>query len=219
MRLKYSHVLVAGLGGLGSLSSIYLTCLGIGHLTLIDRGIIQLSYLNRQILYDEKDLGLKKAEVAFEKLSQLNSDILIESFCTEISNENILGLMKRVQIIIDETDNFQTRLLLNRACFGKRIPYVYGGIFGFKGKIATFIPGQTPCIECLYQNPEEVIPVVPVIGPIPGLIATLQVMEVVKWITEFRASLAGRLLSFDGETMNFSCFYIKRRPGCQICSA
>jgi molybdopterin/thiamine biosynthesis adenylyltransferase len=218
-KLKESHVLVAGVGGLGCLSSFYLTCLGIGHLMIIDHGSVQLSDLNRQILYNEKDVGLKKADVAYEKLSLLNSDILIESICEEITSENILSLMKQVQVVIDGTDNFEARLILNKACFEKRIPYIYGGIFGFKGKMTTFIPGKTPCIKCLYPKKEEVVPVIPVVGPIPGLIATLQVLEALKLILGLGDSLAGRLLSFNGETMVFSYFDIKKRPGCRICSA
>jgi molybdopterin/thiamine biosynthesis adenylyltransferase len=217
-KLKQSHILVAGVGGLGSLSSIYLTSLGIGHLKIIDHGSVQLSDLNRQILYNEEDLGLKKAKVADEKLSLLNSDIFIEPICEEITRENILKLIEEVQIVIDGTDNFETRLLLNQACFDKRIPYIYAGIFGFKGQMTTFIPGRTPCIECLYQKKEELVQVVPVVGPIPGLIATLQVLEALKLIIEFGHPLAGKLLSFDGESMTFNYFDIKKRPGCKICS-
>jgi adenylyltransferase/sulfurtransferase len=218
-KLKGSHVLVAGVGGLGSLSSFYLTCLGIGHLTIIDSGSVQLLDLNRQILYNEKDIGLNKADVAYKKLSQLNSDIHIDSIYAEITSENVLQLIKEAQIVIDGTDNFKTRLLLNKACFKKEIPYVYGGIFGFKGKMTTFIPGRTPCIECLYQEQEEVVPIVPVAGPIPGLIATLQVLEVLKLILGLGDPFAGKLLSFDGETMAFSLFEIQKRPGREVCSA
>jgi adenylyltransferase/sulfurtransferase len=218
-KLKHSHVMVAGVGGLGSLSSIYLTSLGIGHLKIVDHGSVQISDLNRQILYNERDIGLKKADIAYEKLSLLNSDIQIESICEEMTSENIRRLIKEVQIVIDGTDNFETRLILNKTCFEKKIPYIYGGIFGFKGKMTTFIPGRTACIECLYPKKEEVAPVVPVVGPIPGLIATLQVLEALKLIVEFGHPLAGKLLSFDGETMIFSYFDIKKRPGCQICSA
>lgn len=133
-KLKQSHILVAGLGGLGRLSSIYLASIGIGRLKIIDHGSIQLSDLNRQILYDGKDLGLKKVKVASKKLSLLNSDIFIESICEEITCENILRLMKEVQIVIDGTDNFETRLLMNQACFEKRIPYIYGAYSASKGK-------------------------------------------------------------------------------------
>ncbi len=217
-KLKKSHVLVAGAGGLGSLSSIYLASLGIGHLKIVDHGFVQISDLNRQILYNERDIGLKKADIGYEKLSLLNSDIQIESIDEEITNESIRRLIKGVQIVIDGTDNFETRLILNKICFEKRIPYIYGGIFGFKGKMTTFIPGRTPCIECLYPEGKEVEPVVPVVGPIPGLIATLQVLEALKLIVEFGYPLAGKLLSFDGETMSFSYFDIKKRPGCRICS-
>ena len=140
-KLKHSHVLVAGVGGLGSLSSFYLTSLGIGHLKIVDHGSVQISDLNRQILYNEKDIGLKKTDIAYERLSLLNSEIQIEPICEEITSENIPRLIKGVQIVIDGTDNFETRLILNKICFEKRIHYIYGGIFGFKGKVTTFIPG------------------------------------------------------------------------------
>ena len=218
-KMKRSHVLVAGMGGLGSLSSFYLTCLGIGNLTLIDGGSVQLSDLNRQILYHEKDLGLKKADVAYQRLSLLNSDVQIEPISEKIIDNNVLDLMKKVEIVIDGTDNFETRLLLNKACFGKKIPYVYGGIFGFRGNITTFLPGRTSCFECLYQEQRERVPTVPVVGPVPGLIATLQVLEALKVILGIGDLLAGRLLSFDGETMAFNYFDIVKRPECKICSA
>lgn len=217
-KLKDANVLVAGVGGLGCLSSFYLTSLGVGHLTLIDHGSVQLSDLNRQILYNEKDLGLKKARIASEKLSLLNSNILIESYCQEITSENILSLIKKVHIVVDGTDNFETRRILNKACFKKGIPYIYGGIFGLKGRMTTFIPGRSPCMECLYPKKEKGSQVVPVVGPIPGLIATLQVLEALKLIIEFGKPLAGKLFSFDGETMALSYFDIKKRPGCQVCS-
>lgn len=157
--------------------------------------------------------------MANKKLSLLNSDIQIESVSEKIMGENVLGLTKEVQTVVDGTDNFEVRLLLNKACFEHRIPYVYGGIFGFKGKMTTFLPGRTPCIECLYQEQEEVVPAVPVVGPIPGLIATLQVLEALKVILGVGDPLAGRLLSFDGEMMTFSYFDIRKRPECKIGSA
>lgn len=218
-KLKHSHVLVAGLGGLGSLSSFYLTCLGIGNLTLIDCGSVQLSDLNRQILYNEGDLGLKKADVAYKKLSLLNSDVQIESIYEKIIDKNVLDLMEKVEIVVDGTDNFETRLLLNKACFEKKIPYVYGGIFGFRGNITTFLPGRTSCFECLYRERGEMVSTVPVVGPLPGLIATLQVLEAMKLVLGMEDLLAGRLLSFDGETMAFNYFNIVKRPECRICSA
>jgi adenylyltransferase/sulfurtransferase len=218
-KLSRSHVLVAGVGGLGSLSSFYLTSLGVGNLTLVDCGFVQLSDLNRQILYNEMDVGLKKVDVACKKLSLLNSDVQIESIGAKITSKNVSGLMKEVEIVIDGTDNFETRLLINKACFEKKIPYVYGGIYGFKGKITTFLPGRTPCFECFYQGQKAVAPTIPVVGPIPGLIAALQVLEVLKVILGMGDLLAGRLLSFDGETMAFNYLDIIRRSGCKICSA
>jgi molybdopterin/thiamine biosynthesis adenylyltransferase len=217
-KLKTSRVLVAGVGGLGSLSSLYLCAAGIGHLTIVDRGCVQPPDLNRQILYDEKDIGERKVVAAGKRLQGLNSKIEIAPILKEIKEETVSELLRDIQIVVDGTDNFRTRLILNKACHSKRIPFVYGGIFGLKGSATTIIPGQTPCLECFLTRDEETRLPIPAIGPVVGMIATIQVMEVLKLILQLGDLLAGELALFDGGRMSFRKLTIKKREDCPVCS-
>jgi adenylyltransferase/sulfurtransferase len=133
-KLKASRVLVAGIGGLGSLSSLYLCAAGIGRLAIVDAGRVQASDLNRQLLYDEKDIGEQKVIAANKRLSGMNSDVEVISFFEEIKEETVTELLNGIDIVVDGTDNFRTRFILNRACYQGDIPFVYGGIFGLKDR-------------------------------------------------------------------------------------
>ena len=217
-KLKASRVLVAGVGGLGSLSSLYLCAAGIGHLTLVDRGRVQLPDLNRQLLYGEKDVGEVKVVAAGKKLQDLNSKIEITPVLREITEETVSEVVDDVQVVVDGTDNFKTRLILNKVCHSKKIPFVYGGIFGLKGSTATIIPGKTPCLECFLTKDEETRLPIPAIGPVVGVIASIQAMEVLKLILQEGDSLAGDLVLFDGGRMSFMKVAIKKKEGCRICS-
>jgi molybdopterin-synthase adenylyltransferase len=217
-KLRASHVLVAGIGGLGSLSSLYLCAAGIGHLTIIDSGCVQMSDLNRQIIYSEKDIGERKVFVAQRRLSELNSDVKINPIALEIGEQNVSELIRDVDIVVDGTDRFRTRVVLNAACVREKIPYVYGGIYGLKGTVTAILPGQTPCLECFLTHKEATDSPIPVIGPIAGSIAAFQVMEVFKLILHLGDSLAGQLLVFDARKMTFRKFEIKRKPDCGVCS-
>ena len=217
-KLKASRVLVAGVGGLGSLSSLYLCAAGIGRLTVVDAGRVQPSDLNRQILYGEKDIGERKVVAAGKRLQGLNSKIEITPILKEIEEDTVSELLSDVQIVVDGTDNFRTRLILNKACHSKRIPFVYGGIFGLKGSATTIIPGQTPCLECFLTKDEETRLPIPALGPVVGMIATIQVMEVLKLILQLGDLLAGELVLFDGGRMSFRKLAIKKKEDCRICS-
>ena len=217
-RLKTSRVLVAGVGGLGSLSSLYLCAAGIGHLTLVDRGRVQLPDLNRQLLYGEKDVGEIKVVAAEKRLRGLNSQTEIVPILKEIEEETVSELLRDIQIVVDGTDNFRTRLILNKACHSKGIPFIYGGIFGLKGSVTTIIPGRTPCLECFLTKGEETRLPIPAIGPVVGMIASIQVMEVLKLILQLGDLLAGELALYDGGRMSFRKLTIKKKEACQICS-
>ena len=217
-KLKMARVLVAGVGGLGSLSSLYLCAAGIGHLTIVDRGRVQPPDLNRQLLYDEKDVGEIKVIAAGKRLLGLNSKIEVTPIPREIEEETVSELLRDIQIVVDGTDNFRTRLILNKACHSKRIPFVYGGIFGLKGSATTIISGQTPCLECFLTKDEETRLPIPAIGPVVGMIATIQVMEVLKLILQLGDLLAGELALFDGGRMSFRKLTIKKREDCPVCS-
>lgn len=173
---------MVGIGGLGCLSSLYLCAGGIGHLAIVDSECVQVSDLNRQILYSEKDIGESKVWVAKRRLSEINSDIEINSITSKINEENISNVIRDIHIVVDGTDNFRTRLLLNAFCWRQGIPYVYGGILGLKGTVTTIFPGHTPCLECVLSYKEMTDSPIPAIGSIVGSIAASQVMEVFKLI-------------------------------------
>lgn len=217
-KLRASHVLVAGIGGLGSLSSLYLCAAGIGRLTIIDSGCVQMSDLNRQIVYSEKDLGERKVFAAQKRLSDTNSDVEINPIALEMGEENILELVRDVDIVVDGTDNFKTRVVLNAACVREKLPYVYGGISGLKGTATTILPGQSPCLECFLTHKEQTDSPIPVMGPIAGSIAAIQVMEVFKVILHLGDLLAGKLVVLDLKKMTFRKFEIKRKKNCVVCA-
>jgi len=214
-RLKNSHALITGIGGLGCASAIYLTAAGVGHITIVDLDTVALSDLNRQILYWEEDVGERKVVVAQRKLSRLNPAVEIIPVFAEITKKNVLGVIGGAQVVVDGLDNLDTRLLVNSACVKHKIPYIYGGVSRLRGMVTTIIPGETPCLACV--SPEGVSGL-GVLGVTPGLIASLQALEAIKILTGHSPSLAGRLLSFNGDDVKFRIYDIKRNESCQVCS-
>ncbi|MFX1520547.1 MAG: ThiF family adenylyltransferase [Promethearchaeota archaeon] len=217
-KLKKSKIVVMGVGGLGCPVSIYLAVGGVGHLVLIDKDKPDLSNMNRQILHWEKDIGRDKAISAKEKLVQMNSDITIEGLTLEITEENILDLVKDATVVIDAMDNFHVRYLINDACVNHKIPFVHAGIYGLEGQLTTIMPGKGPCLKCIFPTPPIEQKKFPVLGATPAVLATLQAMEAFKLVLGIGAPLIGRLLIFDGEVMSFDVMQIKRRDDCEVCS-
>jgi len=213
-RLKAAHVVVAGVGGLGCASSLYLAAAGVGHLTLIDYDTVSLSDLNRQVLYTEADLGRKKVSAAAARLARLNSRITITPVDSQVDDSNAAGLIKGVQAVVDGFDNAAARLAVNAACVRARIPYIYGGISGLRGMVTTIIPGVTPCLACF--RPAGVGGQ-GVLGAVAAVTAELQALEAVKLLTGKGPSLAGRLLLFHGDEVKFNLVEIKRNPACPVC--
>jgi len=218
-KLKRSKVMVAGVGGLGSVSSLYLAAAGIGKLVLIDKDKVSLSDLNRQILYSEENLGLSKVDVAKRKIESLNSEVEVEAVMGEITKENIRSLIEDVDVVVDGLDNWSTRFILNDCCVEKFIPFVHAGVSGFYGQITTVMPGKGPCLRCIFPEKPHEVRVIPVFGAIPGVLASLQVIEVIKIITGIGKLLVGRMLFLDGEGMTCEETEIKRNPNCPICGS
>jgi adenylyltransferase/sulfurtransferase len=215
-KLKNTKVFVAGVGGLGSPVSTYLAVAGFGHITIADLDVVDLSNLNRQILHWDKDVGGVKVKSGYEKLSQINPQIEVETFEGKIDENNILDLTKNQDIIIDAMDNFPTRYLLNQAALKHRIPLIHASVWGLEGRITTIVPGKTPCLECIFPHPppKEVFPI---LGATPGVLGTLQVTEAVKVVLGIGKTLENRLLIYDGEYMEFHEIAIKRNPECNAC--
>ena len=215
-KLQKAKVFIAGAGGLGSPISIYLAATGVGKIVLVDRDIVDLSNLNRQILHWEKDVGRKKAESAEEKLKRMNSGIDIECISVSLDDSNASELVGDSDLIIDAMDNFSTRYLLNRVALQKRIPFIHGAINGFQGQATTILPGRTACFRCIFSRP---LPpsTFPVIGVTPGIIGMIQATEAIKYITGIGDLLAGKLLFWDGLRSSIETVDVERDPGCTDC--
>ena len=209
-KLIDSTVLLIGCGALGTVSSSYLVRAGIGQLRIIDRDFIEENNLQRQILFDEDDIleNVPKAIAAQKKLQRINPDIKIEGFVTDINYSNIEELTKDVNIIIDGTDNFETRFLVNDYCVKNSIPWVYGACIGSRGVVMNIIPSMTPCLRCVFETMPQIgsfptCDTAGVIGPIAGIIASFQVTEAIKILTGNYDSVIKNLLEIDVWETNF----------------
>jgi len=218
-KLGRAKVLLVGLGGLGSISSYYLAAAGVGHLRIVDRDAVWLENLNRQLLHSTDDLGRPKVESASEKLLRLNPLCHVETAIVDIGDKNASGLAKDCSLIIDATDNLATRHVLNRVSLQKQIPFIYGGINGWNGMAATFIPGKTGCFACLFPSGKrgDEKREIPALGPTAGVIASIQSMEAFKILLSLPSRLAGRLLEFRGMEMRFRSTPIEQDPDCPLC--
>jgi molybdopterin/thiamine biosynthesis adenylyltransferase len=218
-KLRDSHVLVVGVGGLGSAASMYMAYAGIGHITIVDNDSVELSNLNRQILHWESDIGRKKPISAADKLRRINSSVRITPVCKKITEASVDKIVEGVDIVIDGLDNYNTRFLVNAACVKKRTPFIHAGVNGLVGQITTIIPGETPCLACIYPEPPDTGETIPVLGVTPALMASMQVMEAIKLIVGFGKTLGGMMLYFNGETMEFVYEDLIKNPKCGVCGA
>jgi molybdopterin-synthase adenylyltransferase len=215
-RLARSRVLVAGAGGLGCAACTYLAAAGIGLLRVVDRGEVELSNLNRQVLFATVDIGKAKAPALGERLRPLNPGVRFEPVHTVMDERSLPGLLDSIDIAVDALDNLPTRLALNKACVDLRIPLVHGAVNGFQGQVMTVVPGQGPCLMCLYEG-REYKGEIPVLGTTPGITGCIQATEVIKFLAGLGAPLSGRLLLFDGREMRFSELSPARNPRCPHC--
>jgi adenylyltransferase/sulfurtransferase len=220
-KLRQSKVVVVGLGGLGSVSSLYLALAGVGHLCLIDQDTVELKNLHRQILYDLDDLRYPKVEAAAERIQQVNPSVKVEPVAENLRESNVDNLVKDADCIVDGLDNMQTRYVLNRASVKHRIPYVFGAAIGVEGNLSVFSPPQTPCLECVLPNLDDRrLPTCDtrgVLGATAGIIGTMQAMEAIKLLSGMGVSLTGKLMVCDFRDMYFTTIDIFKRPDCPVC--
>ncbi|MBX2906838.1 MAG: HesA/MoeB/ThiF family protein [Taibaiella sp.] len=212
--LKEARVLVVGAGGLGCPILQYLAAAGVGTLGIVDGDVVSLSNLQRQVLYSVNDLGISKAKRAAEVITRLNPDIHLLSYPVFITNENVLQLASDYDIIVDGTDNFDTRYLLNDACVMKNKPLVSGAIFRFEGQVSVFNYKGGPTYRCLFPTPPGAgespsCAEIGVVATLPGIVGTIQANEVIKMITGAGEALSGRLLVIDALTMQSHTFSFK----------
>ncbi|MCL6265937.1 HesA/MoeB/ThiF family protein [Flagellimonas myxillae] len=206
-KLVAGKVLVVGLGGLGLPVVQYLNAMGVGTLGLVDQDIVELHNLQRQVLYSEKDLGKSKLEVVHEKLGAQNASTHFNLYDTFLTKENAMDILQGYDVVVDATDNFPTRYLINDACIILGIPFVYGALHGFEGHVSVFNHQEGPTYRCLYPNmpSSEEVPDCNdngVLGVIPGIIGTLQALETVKVLTGIGEVLSGKLMVYDGLSQN-----------------
>ena len=216
-KLKKARIFIAGAGGLGSLTSMYLAVAGAGVIRIVDHDRVELSNLNRQVLHWDKDIGQSKVDSAAEKLKKLNQRVEIEAIAKMITEANVSQLVAGFDLIVDAMDNLPTRYLLNKAALEKNIPFFHGAVYGFEGRAMTIIPGKTACLECVYHGattPEEKFPV---IGVAPAIIGCIQATEVIKYIVGIGELLTNRLLIYDGLNLKFAEFKVKKDPNCEHC--
>lgn len=215
-RLKSSKVFIAGAGGLGCPAAAYLAAAGVGHLIIADCDSVDRTNLNRQILHHEPDIGRPKVISAGEKLRSMNPDIRVEPLALTISDSNAATLVSGCNLVVDALDTFTDRYALNRAAIKNRIPYIHGAVSGFDGHMATIIPGETACLECMVPEatPRSVFPV---LGTTPGLIGVLQAHEAIKQITGQGELLKNRLVIWDGKASQFTMIRVERDPECRAC--
>ncbi len=216
LKLKQARVLIAGAGGLGSPAAIYLAVAGIGALCVVDHDTVALSNLNRQILHAEEDIGHSKSDSARKSLKRFNSATEVEAVPETLTQANVNSVVAGFDVVIDALDNLSTRYLLNQAVMANGVPLIHGAVDGFEGRAMTILPGRSACLQCMHKGP---LPekTVPVIGVTPGVIGGIQATEAIKYITGIGALLTGRMLCYDGLTLKFNEFRVKRNPECEAC--
>lgn len=221
-RLSQGSVLVIGAGGLGSPALLYLTAAGVGRIGIVDSDVVELSNLQRQVLHNSERLGWGKTYSASAALAPLNPDAEICTYPIRMDRENISGLVADYDFIIDATDNFEAKFLINDACVAAGKGYSHGGILRYCGQTMTVIPGKSPCYRCIFpEEPgaEDAIACskAGVIGVLPGIIGTLQATEAIKFLSGIGDLLLGRLLTYDSLKLKFREIGLKRNPACPAC--
>lgn len=222
IKLSKSKVLVIGAGGLGSPAAYYLAAAGVGKLGIVDADVVDMSNLQRQILHFTRDLDKPKIQSAKEKIEALNPEVTIHALQMRVEASNISDLIKDYDFIVDGTDNFPAKFLINDACVMAGIPYSHGGILRFQGQTMTVIPGHSACYRCIFRlpPPKDAVPTCSqagVLGVIAGILGTIQATEALKHIIGVGTPLANTLLNFDATTMDFRKVKLRKDSGCPLC--
>jgi len=221
-KLKAASVLMIGAGGLGSPLGLYLGAAGVGRIGIVDFDVVEYSNLQRQIVHSTSDVGRSKLDSARERIQNINPHVHVETFETRLTSENAMEILKDYDVIVDGTDNFPTRYLVNDACVLLKKPNVYGSIFRFEGQASVFYAKEGPCYRCLYSEPPPpgLVPSCAeggVLGVLPGIVGTIQAAETIKLILGAGDSLIGRLLLFDALKMQFREVKLRKNSDCTMC--
>ena len=221
-KLKASSVLLVGAGGLGSPLALYLSAAGVGRIGIVDFDVVDQSNLQRQVLHGTESVGKPKLQSATERIASINPFVKVEPYETHLTSENALQILMNYDVVVDGTDNFPTRYLVNDACVLLHKPNVYGSIFRFDGQVSVFDAERGPCYRCLYSEPPPpgLVPSCAeggVLGVLPGIIGTLQASETIKLLLGIGEPLIGRLVLFDALKSEFRELKLRKNPDCPIC--
>lgn len=221
-KLMDSRVLVVGTGGLGAPISYYLAAAGVGTIGIVDNDRVDISNLQRQIIHLTKDIGVPKVHSAKEKMLAINPNIEVKTYRDYLDVDNADRIIEGYQFVIDGSDNFATKFLINDACVLASIPFSHAGVLGFDGQTMTVIPGETACYRCVFRQPppEDLVPTcaqMGVLGAIAGTLGTIQATEAIKYITGVGELLTNTLLTLNGATTDFRKVTLRRQPQCAVC--
>jgi adenylyltransferase/sulfurtransferase len=221
-KLKAAKILMVGAGGLGSPSAVYLAASGIGEMTIIDPDVVDYSNLQRQILHDTSSVGMPKVESAKKRIQEINPHVKVNTIQDQLSNDNVRELVREHDLVVDGTDNFQTRYMVNDACIFEGKLNVYGSIFRFDGQSTVFCDPNGPCYRCLYPEapPPGMVPSCAeggVLGILPGVVGVIQATEAIKLIIGKGRPLVGRLMLYDALEMKFRELKVRKDPSCPVC--
>lgn len=223
-KLSQAKVLIVGAGGLGSPAAMYLAAAGVGTLGIADADVVDLSNLQRQIIHTTEDIGRAKVDSASETIKAINPNVEVRTYKEYLNSSNIRAIIGEYDFVIDGTDNFAAKFLINDACIMEKIPFSHAGILQFYGQLMTVIPGETPCYRCIFREPPKSgsVPTCKdagVIGAMAGVIGCMQALEAIKYITGAGELLAGKMLTFDALTMDTEIIELPPRgEGCEVCS-
>jgi len=220
--LLNAKVLIVGAGGLGAPVALYLAAAGIGTVGIIDNDTVEISNLQRQVVHFTKDINSSKVLSAKEKMLAINPDIQVHTYQEFLCADNISDIIKPYDFVVDGTDNFPTKFLVNDACVIENKPFSHGGILRFDGQTMTIVPHQSACYRCAFRNPPppDAVPTCSqagVLGAVAGMLGTIQAAEALKYITHVGTLLTNTLLSFDAKTMNFRKINLTRQSDCPVC--
>jgi molybdopterin/thiamine biosynthesis adenylyltransferase len=219
-----SKILIIGAGGLGSPAALYLAAAGVGTIGIADADTVDLSNLQRQIIHFTKDVGTPKVASAKEKMNALNPGITVRTYHTFVSADNITAIIKDYDFVIDGTDNFAAKFLINDACVLAKKPFSHGGILRFTGQTMTVVPCESACYRCVFPKPppKDAVPTCSqagVLGGIAGMLGTIQAVEALKFVTGTGTLLTNAMLTFDAREMDFRKIKFSRNPACPICGS
>lgn len=221
-KLLAGSVLIIGAGGLGAPAALYLAAAGVGHIGIADADDVDLSNLQRQVIHATADIGKAKVKSAKESMEAINPDVKVTTYRMFVDSTNVRELIREYDFIIDGTDNFPAKFLINDACVLEKKPFSHAGIIRFQGQLMTYVPGEGPCYRCVFKTPppKDAVPTCKeagVIGALAGTIGTLQAMEAIKYIIGKGDLLTGSLLTYDALKMDFRKIKLKKACNCAVC--